>query len=42
MQLFLSYGPWWIGDSPNPVDDGDLAGGAQNKDILKFVLQGFF
>jgi hypothetical protein len=42
MQMFLSYGPWWIGDSPNPVDDGDLEGGAQNKDIVKFVLQGFF
>jgi len=42
MQMFLSYGPWWIGDSPNPVDDGDLEGGAQNKDIVKLVLQGFF
>lgn len=42
MEMFLSYGPWWIGDSDNPVDDGDLEGGAQNKDIIKFTLKGFF
>jgi hypothetical protein len=42
MEVFLSYGPWWIGDNPNPVDDGDLAGGAQNKDIVKFTLKGYF
>ncbi|GJM43919.1 MAG: hypothetical protein DHS20C21_07610 [Gemmatimonadota bacterium] len=42
MEVFLSYGPWWIGDSDNPVDDGDLEGGAQNKDIVKFTLKGYF
>lgn len=42
MEMFLSYGPWWIGDSDNPVDDGDLEGGTQNKDILKFTMKGYF
>ena len=42
MEVFLSYGPWWIGDSDNPVDDGDLEGGATNKDIIKFTLKGYF
>ncbi|MBZ0269214.1 hypothetical protein K8I85_13755 [bacterium] len=42
MEMFLSYGPWWIGDSDNPVDDGDLEGGAKNKDIIKFTMKGFF
>jgi hypothetical protein len=42
MEMFLSYGPWWIGDSDNPVDDGDLEGGATNKDIIKFTLKGYF
>lgn len=42
MEMFLSYGPWWIGDNPNPVDDGDLEGGADNKDIVKFTLRGVF
>jgi hypothetical protein len=42
MEMFLSYGPWWIGDSDNPVDDGDLEGGAENKDIIRFILKGFF
>lgn len=41
-EMFLSYGPWWIGDSTNPVDDGDLEGGARNKDIVKFTLKGYF
>lgn len=42
MEAFLSYGPWWIGDSNNPVDDGDLEGGAENKDIIRFTLRGYF
>ncbi len=42
MELFASYGPWWIGDSPNPVDDADLAGSAENRDIIKLTLRGWF
>lgn len=42
MELFVSYGPWWIGDSTNPVDDGDLAGSAVNRDIFKVELHGWF
>ncbi len=42
MELFVSYGPWWIGDSTNPVDDGDLAGSGENRDIFKVELHGWF
>ncbi|MDI6807566.1 MAG: hypothetical protein QME66_01105 [Candidatus Eisenbacteria bacterium] len=42
MEIFIQYGPWWIGDSPNPVDDGDLAGSSENKDIIKVVTRSWF
>ncbi len=42
MELFLSYGPFWIGDAQNPVDDGDHAGGADNKDMIRLILKGNF
>jgi hypothetical protein len=42
MDLYLSYGPFWIGDSNNPVDDGDLAGGADNKDMIRLIMKGNF
>ncbi len=42
MDIFLSYGPWWIGDDANPVNDGDLAGGADNKDIIRVIVKGNF
>jgi hypothetical protein len=42
MEVFLEYGPSWIGDSPNPVDDGDLAGSEDNRDLLKFIIKGTF
>ncbi|RPJ42883.1 MAG: hypothetical protein EHM19_09755 [Candidatus Latescibacterota bacterium] len=42
MDLYLSYGPFWIGDSNNPVDDGDLAGGADNKDMIRLIVKGNF
>ncbi|MCK4415074.1 MAG: hypothetical protein KAY32_16200 [Candidatus Eisenbacteria sp.] len=42
MEVFLEYGPSWIGDSPNPVEDGDLAGSEDNRDLLKFIIKGTF
>lgn len=42
MELFLEYGPGWIGDSPLPVDDGDLEGSGKQKDIIKLFLKGNF
>jgi hypothetical protein len=40
--MFLEYGPGWIGDSASPVDDGDLEGGGDQFDILKFIVKGNF
>ncbi|MBN1827396.1 MAG: hypothetical protein JW958_14140 [Candidatus Eisenbacteria bacterium] len=42
MELFLSYGPFWIGDDAIPVNDGDLSGGADNKDMVRLILKGNF
>jgi len=42
MDLYLSYGPFWIGDDSIPVNDGDLAGGADNKDMVRLILKGNF
>jgi hypothetical protein len=42
MEMFLQYGPDWIGDSPTPVDEGDLQGSADQRDLVKFILRGWF
>jgi len=42
MEMFIEYGPSWIGDSSTPVDDGDLEGGGDQTDIMKFILKGSF
>jgi hypothetical protein len=42
MEIFLEYGPSWIGDANNPVDDGDLEGGGDQTDIIKFIIKGRF
>lgn len=42
MDVFLEYGPGWIGDNPNPVDDGDLEGGADNQNLIKLIVRGNF
>lgn len=42
MELFLEYGPGWIGDSPLPVDDGDLEGNSKQKEMIKLWLKGNF
>lgn len=42
LEMFLEYGPGWIGDDATPVNDGDLAGGGDQVDIVKFILKGWF
>jgi hypothetical protein len=42
MDLFVQYGPEWIGSGSRPVDNGDLAGSATQRDIVKVYFQGNF
>jgi len=42
MELFVEYGPGWIGDGQRPVDDGDLEGNGVQKDLVKVFLKGTF
>ncbi|NNF07854.1 MAG: hypothetical protein HKN21_13910 [Candidatus Eisenbacteria bacterium] len=41
-ELFLSYGPDWIGGGSNPVFEGNLEGNADNKDLVKLIMKGIF
>jgi len=41
-EIFVEYGPSWIGDDSTPVNDGDLEGGGDQTDIIKFILKGTF
>jgi hypothetical protein len=42
MEAFLQYGPDYIGGGSMPVDEGNLNGSADQKDIVKFILKGSF
>jgi hypothetical protein len=42
VEMFLEYGPNYIGDGSVPVDDGDLSGNADQTDLLKFIIKGQF
>lgn len=42
VEMYLEYGPGWIGDDAVPVNDYDLEGGGDQTDILKFILKGRF
>jgi hypothetical protein len=42
MEMFLQYGPDYIGGGGVPVDEGNLNGNADQKDIVKFILKGNF
>ena len=41
-EMYLQYGPDYIGGGSMPVDEGNLNGGADQKDIVKFILKGSF
>lgn len=42
LELFLAYGPFWIGGGSNPVYEGNLEGSADNKDLVRLTLKGTF
>ncbi len=42
MEMFLQYGPDYIGGGSVPVEEGNLNGGGDQKDIVKFILKGNF
>jgi hypothetical protein len=42
MELFLQYGPDYIGGGSNPVDEGNLTGSGDHFDELRFTLRGIF
>jgi hypothetical protein len=42
VEMYLQYGPDWIGNSPTPVDEGNLQGSGDQKDLVKFILKGYF
>jgi hypothetical protein len=42
MEMFLEYGPGWVGDGNVPVDDFDLEGGGDQSNLVKFILKGWF
>lgn len=42
MEMFLQYGPDYIGSGGSPVDEGNLAGSGDQFDVVKFILKGNF
>ncbi len=42
VEMYLQYGPDWIGNSPTPVDEGNLQGSGDQRDLVKFILKGYF
>ncbi len=42
VEMYLQYGPDYIGGGTVPVDEGNLQGGADQADIVKFILRGTF
>ncbi len=41
-EMYLQYGPDYIGGGSNPVDEGNLAGSGDQFDVVKFILKGNF
>ncbi len=42
MEMFLQYGPDYIGGGSMPVDEGNLNGSGEQRDIVKLILKGNF
>ena len=42
MEMFLQYGPDYIGGGSMPVDEGNLNGSGDQRDMVKFILKGNF
>ncbi len=41
-EMYLQYGPDYIGGGSMPVDEGNLNGSSDQKDMVKFILKGSF
>jgi hypothetical protein len=41
-EMYLQYGPDYIGGGSVPVDEGNLQGGGDQADIVKFIIRGNF
>lgn len=41
-ELFVAYGPFWIGGGSNPVFEGNLQGSGDQRDLLRLLLKGTF
>ena len=42
LEVFLAYGPFWIGGGSNPVFEGNLEGSGNNRDLLRLTVRGTF
>ena len=42
VELYLQYGPDYIGGGSTPVDEGNLAGSGDQFDVIKLILKGNF
>lgn len=42
VEMFLSYGPFWIGSGSNPVYEGNLEGSGDQRDLLRLLVKGNF
>ena len=42
VEMYLQYGPDWIGNNPTPVDETNLQGSGDQTDLVKFILKGYF
>lgn len=42
VEMYLQYGPDYIGGGTVPVDEGNLQGSGDQADIVKFILKGSF
>ena len=42
LEVFLAYGPFWIGGGSNPVYEGNLEGSGDNRDLIRLTVKGTF
>jgi hypothetical protein len=42
VEMFLSYGAFWIGAGSNPGYEGNLEGSGDQRDLVRLLLKGNF
>ncbi|MFQ5599297.1 MAG: hypothetical protein ACE5G2_01945 [Candidatus Krumholzibacteriia bacterium] len=42
VDLFIAYGPFWMGGGSNPVFEGNLQGSGDHRDLLRMFVRGNF